>query len=92
MPAWKQRCLHLAECVDAWRLAPRALLVAYWALVYDVTDRLLTWYMALPSAERSMEASGMAFGIFTALLGLGTIFMNAYIKTGRNWNGVSDVE
>jgi hypothetical protein len=87
MPAWKQRCLHLAECFDAWRVAPRVLLGAYWVLVYDVTDRLLSWYMALPSDERSMEASGMAFGIFTALLGLGTIFMNAYIKTGRKWNG-----
>lgn len=87
MPAWKVRCLNLAECFDAWRVAPRILLAAYWVLVYSVTDRLLTWYMALPSAERSMEASGMAFGIFTALLGLGTIFMNAYIKTGRKWNG-----
>jgi hypothetical protein len=65
------------------------LLVAYWALVYDVTDTLLTWYMALPYTERTAEASGMAFGIFTALLGLGTIFMNAYIKTGRKWNGDS---
>lgn len=86
-PTWKTRCLMLAECVDAWRVAPRTLLGLYWYLVYDVTDRLLTWYMELPSAERSMEASGMAFGIFTALLGLGTIFMNAYIKTGRKWNG-----
>ena len=85
MPKWKERCLHLAECFDAWRVAPRVLLGAYWFLVYDVTDRLLTWYMALPTAERSMEASGVAFGIFTALLGLGTIFMNAYIKTGRKW-------
>lgn len=83
---WKARCLALAECFDAWRVAPRLLLVAYWVLVYNVTDRLLTWYMALPSAERSMEASGMAFGIFSALLGLGTIFMNAYIKSGRSWS------
>jgi len=41
--------------------------------------------MSLPALERTAEASGMAFGIFTALLGLGTIFMNAYIKTGRKW-------
>jgi hypothetical protein len=42
--------------------------------------------MALPAAERSMEASGMAVGIFTALLGLGTNFMNVYVKSGRKWN------
>lgn len=87
MPVWKERCLNVAEVVDAWRVTPRALLLAYWLLVYDVTDRLLTWYMTLPALERTAEASGMAFGIFTALLGLGTIFMNAYIKTGRRWNG-----
>jgi hypothetical protein len=46
--------------------------------------------MELPAAERSMEASGMAFGVFTALLGLGTMFMNAYIKTGRKWNEQQD--
>lgn len=80
----------LAECVDAWRLVPRALLFAYWVLVYDVTDRLLTWYMSLPAIERTAEASGMAFGIFTALLGLGTNFMNAYIKTGRNWQALKE--
>lgn len=82
----------LAECVDAWRLVPRALLFAYWVLVYDVTDRLLTWYMSLPAIERTAEASGMAFGIFTALLGLGTNFMNAYIKTGRNWQTLKEDE
>jgi hypothetical protein len=82
----------LAECVDAWRLVPRALLFAYWVLVYDVTDRLLTWYMSLPAIERTAEASGMAFGIFTALLGLGTNFMNAYIKTGRNWQALKEDE
>jgi hypothetical protein len=77
--------MHLAECFDAWRVAPRILLGCYWILVYDVTDRLLSWYMALPAAERSMEASGMAVGMFTALLGLGTNFMNVYVKSGRNW-------
>jgi len=41
--------------------------------------------MTLPALERTAEASGMAFGVFTALLGLGTMFMNAYIKTGRRW-------
>ena len=85
-PTWKMRCMHLAECFDAWRVAPRCLLVAYWTLVYEVTDRLLTWYMALPGDERSMEASGMAVGIFTALLGLGTNFMNVYVKSGRKWD------
>jgi hypothetical protein len=61
------------------------MLFVYWTLVYEVTDRLLTWYMELPGDERSMEASGMAFGVFTAILGLGTILTNAYLKSGRAW-------
>lgn len=91
-PEWKNRCLALAECADAWRVAPRGLLVAYWCLVYDVTDRLLTWYMELPAAERSIEASGMAVGIFTALLGLGVNFMNTYLQSGRKWTTKNDEE
>lgn len=91
-PRWHHRCLWLAECVDAWRVAPRLLLAAYWYLVYDVSDRILTWYMALPADERTAEASGLAFAIFTALLGLGTIFMNAYLKSGRSWTGAGGSE
>lgn len=89
-PAWKTRCLDLAECVDAWRVVPRVLLVAYAVFVGVVSYWLLTWYMGLPAAERSVEASGMAVGIFTALLGLGTNFMNTYLQSGRRWKEEKD--
>lgn len=86
-PNWKIRCLQLAECADAWRIVPRILLLAYCAFVYHTTDLLLTWYMTLPSAERTLESGGFAAGLFTALTGFGTVFVNAYLKSGRQWNG-----
>lgn len=84
---WKMNALNTAEVIDAYRVVPRLLLIAYCVFVYDITFYLLDWYTALPSAERSLEASGLAAGIFTALTGFGTHFLNVYIKSGRKWNG-----
>jgi hypothetical protein len=70
-PAWKQRCLLLADCFDAWRVLPRGALLAYCWFVYELTHELLHWYMGLPAAERSLEASGLAAAIFTAVTGFG---------------------
>lgn len=86
-PKWKIRCLQLAECADAWRMVPRILLLAYCVFVYQTTDLLLQWYMNLPAAERTLESGGFAAGLFTALTGFGTVFVNAYLKSGRHWNG-----
>lgn len=91
-PRWKLRCLWLAECVDAWRILPRCLLVAYCFFVYNITDRLLSWYMTLPINERTLEAGGFAAAIFTVITGLGTMFVNTYLKSGRRWNGSKSTE
>lgn len=85
MVHWKKRCLAWAECVDAWRITPRLLLGGYCWFVYTVTNSLLTWYMALPGPERTLENGGFAAGIFTALTGFGTVFINVYLKSGRRW-------
>lgn len=82
--------LYGAEVIDAYRIIPRALMIAYCVFVYHITTYLLDWYTALPFEERSVEASGLAFGIFTAVTGLGTQFLNAYLKSGRQWNGSSE--
>ena len=91
-PAWKTRCLNLAECVDAWRVIPRIMVLAYMWFVYETTDRLLSWYMVLPAAERTLENGGFAASIFTVLTGLGTMFVNTYLKSGRKWNGSKSTE
>jgi hypothetical protein len=79
-----------AEITDAWRVIPRLLLIGYCFFVFDLTSRLLTWYFTLPAAERSLEASGLGVAVFTAVTGFGTQFLNAYIKSGRKWNGSSN--
>lgn len=82
----KEKLLTAAEVFDSWRVIPRLLLLGYcWFVVY-LTNWLLTWYMALPAAERSVEASGLAVGIFTAVTGFGTAFLNTYSKSGRKWD------
>lgn len=83
----KEQWLQTAEIVDAFRVVPRLVLFAYLIFVFWLTDRIIDWYFALPAAERSMEASGLAVGLFTAITGFGTVFVNMYIKTGREWNG-----
>lgn len=82
-PDWKLRCSLLADCVSEWRLLPRALVVGYAWFVYELTYTLLDWYMALPAAERGMEASGMAVGIFSAATGFGAAVFNLYMKSER---------
>ncbi len=80
---WLQR----AEVLDAFRVMPKVLLIAYCCFVFELTHALLDWYFTLPAAERTLEASGFAGAIFTAVTGFGTQFLNIYIKTGRKWNG-----
>lgn len=86
----KQAWLSAAEVVDAWRVWPRLLLIGYCYFVFTLTEKLVTWYMGLPAAERSLEASGMAVAIFTAVTAFGTQFLNAYLKSGRKWDGKQD--
>lgn len=82
----KQQWLAFAEVTDALRLVPRALMVGYCGFVLYLTDRLLTWYMSLPPAERGLEAAGLAGSMFTVVTGLATVFLNAYLNSGRKWD------
>lgn len=81
----KQWWLDAAEVFDAWRIAPRVLLFGYWIWVAWIVDRLLSWYMALPADERSMEASGMATFVITAVTGLASWISKIYMHSGRLW-------
>lgn len=91
-PHWKQRCLWLAECADAWRIVPRLLLLASCWFVYDITHHVLQWYMHLPAAERGIENGGFAASVFTVVTGLVTMFMNSYLKSGRKWTDQGNTE
>ncbi len=82
--------MNLAEVVDALRILPRFLLLSYGYYVYHITWKTLNWYMSLPAAERTLEASGLAAGIVTAITGMGSWFLKVYISSGRNWSARDD--
>lgn len=81
----KSLWLDWAEIFDAWRVVPRTILYSYagWAIL--VTDRTLTWYFHLPSAERSGQDAALVGTIITAVTGLFTLTLNFYQNSGRQW-------
>lgn len=82
----KQRWLDVAELFDSWRVIPRLLLFGYsWWLVV-ATDRLLTWYMSLPLAAQTAQASAFCGGSITALTGIGGYVYRIYSENGRDWS------
>lgn len=67
--------LAWAEIVDAWRIAPRAVLIFYaWMLL-----KITLWFMGLPdpTAEQS--------GVVMAIWGTAALIFNFYAKSGRAW-------
>ena len=67
MTELKRRLLNAAEVFDSWRVIPRLFLaLTMWWCVY-LTDKLIGWYIALPHAERGIEASGFASVSYTHL-------------------------
>jgi len=71
----KQFFLDAAELADAWRLIPRAIIIGYGALTWEVVE----WFMALPvpSTEQSLLVSAVA-GSFSVASGF-------YVNSGRSW-------
>lgn len=68
------------------------MLMFYAWFVLHVVDNVLFWYQALPLAERSLEASGLAASVITAVTGLGSWFLKVYLDSGRAWRGRADDE
>lgn len=81
----KQRYVDFAQVFDQLRVVPRLVLFGYGWWVAHVTDSTLTWYMQLPSAERTLEASGLAGAIITAVTGLFPWIYKIYANTGNDW-------
>lgn len=88
-PLAKQSFMHVAEVIDGWRVFPRLFLAACLIWTMDITHILLAWYTKLPSAERSLEASGFASIVFLAVFGFLKLVYDTYAKTGRDWTATS---
>jgi len=71
----KKQALIYAEIVDAWRIAPRAVLAFYGWMLWEVT----IWFKDIPAptAEQS--------GVVMAFIGSAALIFNFYAKSGRAW-------
>jgi hypothetical protein len=87
----KSALLDYAEVFDAWRVVPRLLLFGYaWWLVV-IVDALLSWYMRLPIAAQTVQASGFCFGAITSVTTVGGYVYRIYANTGRDWDSTSSI-
>jgi len=81
----KEKWLNVAEVFDAYRIIPRAILIAVLCFagfyIYDIS----IWYMGLPAVERTGEVSAFAGVTIPALFGLAGKMIDWYLKTGRSW-------
>ncbi len=81
----KEVWLDAAQVFDTWRVVPRGVLLGYCYWVEHITNRILTWYEHLPGAERTLEASGLAGAIITAVTGLAVWVFKVYSENGNDW-------
>jgi hypothetical protein len=87
----KSNFLDYAEVFDAWRVVPRIVLFAYGVWLAWATDRLLNWYMGLPVAAQTAQASAFCFGAITSITGIAGYVFRIYSENGRNWEATSSV-
>jgi hypothetical protein len=71
----KKRFLAIAEVLDAFRLVPRGLLVAYGLMLFHVSE----WFMALP------DPSGSQSAFISTVWASSAAWSAFYLNSGRKW-------
>lgn len=82
----KRVWLDAAEIVDSLRVVPRIVLFGYCYWLGDLVNNIITWYQMLPAPERTLEASGLAGTIITAVTGIAAWVFKIYTAGGRDWS------
>lgn len=67
-----RKWIFLARAFDAWRPFPRAFILMYMYIVYQV----ITWYISLP--DPTMEQSGL----ISVVVGAGAAWFGLYVGSG----------
>lgn len=83
----KQSILRWAEILDGLRVYPRFVIVPFigcW--LWKMSWALVWWYIHEPPAGRGTQESAVLTGCFSACVGLITLIVNIYSKSGRDWN------
>jgi hypothetical protein len=71
----KPLLMKSAEVIDAWRVVPRTLLVAYGALTLHVVN----WFMTIPEPTTSQTF------LVTTISGLASVVIGLYNNSSKNW-------
>lgn len=74
-----------AEVIDALRIFPRGLVVAYGWLVGYETIMATWWYFHLPAVERSLEVTAFFSMLMGGLFGLAAYVFKTYTEGGYDW-------
>lgn len=86
------RWIQVAVRVDAFRIIPRFLIIAYYLFFFQFTYYLTDWFMAYDFAKVENQAvalavAGFPVGILGVMTGVLSSLTNNYFRTGRSWGG-----
>lgn len=91
----KQKWLDIAEVIDAFRVIPRTLLIAYGIFYLWYIEHVTSWYFEYMAMTEKIDiaavtgSTGFVTATITALGGMFTWFAgNVYMKTGRTWGKI----
>jgi hypothetical protein len=87
---FKDASLHVAEAIDALRLWPRLVLIAYGYWTAHLTDWIVKWYERLPGPERTPEVTAFVTIVLPGVFGLAIWVYRIYANTGRDWSASRD--
>lgn len=82
----KHRILHLAETIDALRIFPRFYMTAYMVWMFHITNRLTSWIIHMPAAERTVVVVSLMTAVTTGVFGLFIWFYKIYSDASRDWS------
>jgi hypothetical protein len=82
----KATILDWSESFDAMRIVPRLVLFGYLIWAALTIDRLFNWYMGLPIAAQTVQASGFCLGACGVVSGMAGVIYRIYANTGRSWD------
>jgi hypothetical protein len=88
----KTQRLDFAEVFDALRVVPRIVLFSYLVWGALVIDRLFNWYMGLPVAAQTVQASGFCLGACAVVTGMSGVIYRIYANSGRDWDSATSLK
>lgn len=78
--------MSLAEVIDALRIFPRILILAYGYLVGYELIMTTIWYYSLELAARTLEVTGFFSMLIGGLFGLAAYVFKTYTDGGYDWD------